>query len=134
MRLAKTIGCIALAALAGGCASTGARSTEWQEITEDEATLVLYGPGLEDAQVTFKRRGSVTRGTEEIGDWQARGSVWPQAWLLVKEAAQSFSFVGGRPCVRSSAIVSRARDKIPELEVCIAEALYDIESILVCYK
>ncbi len=76
------------------------KRTEWQEISENETTLVLYAPGLADAQVTFKRRGSVSRGTDETGHWQARGSGWPQAWLLVRGAAQRYFFVDGGPPLR----------------------------------
>lgn len=55
------------------------------EITPKKAQLVLEAPGLEDAQVTFKRQPLLAHGeileagTAETGHWRAHGSRWPQA-------------------------------------------------------
>jgi hypothetical protein len=67
-----------------------ADEAQWESVSADEANLVLYAPGLDEPQVSFKRK---TRGLQDIewGHWRPAVGASPEAHIVL------FRFTGAAP-------------------------------------
>ena len=84
-----------------GCAAPGTSTPrDWEPIPADEASLVLYAPGLGSPRVSFKRR---VKGLKiyELGHWRPTVGASPEAKIILfrfkSVAPSSMTFVREPP-------------------------------------
>ena len=80
-----------------GCAAPGTSTPrDWEPISADEASLVLYAPGLGSPRVSFKRRIDGLK-VYELGHWRPTVGASPEAKIILfrfkSVAPSSMTFV-----------------------------------------
>jgi hypothetical protein len=77
--------CVVLAetVMLAGCATSGSTTTpEWRPMPADEASLVLYAPGLGAPRVNFERKTKGLRAMER-GHWRPALGAYPEAEIIL---------------------------------------------------
>lgn len=86
-RVSRSVLVILAAALIGGHAKAAESGLEWRRITEDEARIVFYAPGLEGGVERFHK--AQTRVpyylTLEVGVWVGPSGRYPRAQIVITD-------------------------------------------------